>query len=76
MKDQRTSYGTKDKCSSVQHICVLDMNHHSFEKNWTHTPSTSGSYGRLASWLADEMWVEVEIFKIPYRLNYLDFYYV
>ena len=34
-------------------------------------PSASGSYGRLA----DKMWVKVEIFKIPYRLNYLDFYY-
>ena len=43
-------------------------------KNWTHTPSASGFYGRLAGWLADEMRVEVEIFKLPYRLKYLDFY--
>ena len=35
-------------------------------------PSASESYGRLA----DEMWVEVKIFKIPYGLNYSDFYYV
>ena len=34
--------------------------------------SASGSYGGLA----EEMQVEVEIFKIPYRLNYLDFYFV
>ena len=31
MKDQRTSYDRKDKCSSVQQICVLDVNRHSFE---------------------------------------------
>ena len=72
MKDQRTSYGAKDKCSLVQQIHVLHVNRHTFEKNWTHTPSTSGSCGRLA----DEMWVEVEFFKILYRLNYSDFYYI
>ena len=37
--------------------------------------STSGSYGRLAGWLADEMLVKVEIFKILYRSNYSDFCY-
>ena len=76
MKDQRTSYGAKGKPSSVQQIRVLDANCHSSEKNWTHMPSASGSYGRLAGWLADEMRVQVEIFKIAYRLNYSDFYYV
>ena len=30
----------------------------------------------MAGWPADKMWVELEIFKIPYRLNYSDFYYV
>ena len=35
-------------------------------------PSTSGSYSRLAGWLADEMWVEIEIFKILYKLSYSD----
>ena len=29
--------------------------------------------GRLAGWLADEMWVDFKIFKILYRLNYSDF---
>ena len=69
MKGQRTSYGTENKHSSVQQIHVLDVNHHTSYKKWTHTPSTSGFYGRLA----DEMQVQVEIFKIPYRLNYSDF---
>ena len=32
MKDQRTSYGANDKCSSVQQVCVLDLNRHTFEK--------------------------------------------
>ena len=32
--------------------------------------------GWLAGWLADEMWVDFKIFKILYRLNYLDFYFV
>ena len=50
MKDQRTSYGTEDKHPLVQHIPVIDVNHHSFEKIWTHTPSASGSYGRLTHW--------------------------
>ena len=54
MKDQRTRYGAKDKRSLVQQIRVLDENCHSFEKNWTHTPSASGSYGRLDGWLANK----------------------
>ena len=53
-------------------------------KNWASTPSASGSYGRLpgrqagrqAGWLADEIWLDFEILKILYRLNYLDFYFV
>ena len=72
MKDQRTNYGAEHKHSSVQQIRVLDVNRHTSEKNWTDTPSASGSYGRVA----DEMWVQVKFFKIPYRLNYPDFYYI
>ena len=49
-------------------------------KNWTSTPSASGSYGRQAGWLAgrlaDEIRLDFEILKILYRLNYLDFYFV
>ena len=33
-------------------------------------PSASGSYGRLE----DGIWVEIKMLKIPYRLNYSDFY--
>ena len=48
MKDDKLR--ADDKLSSIQQIHVLDvyMNRHSFEKNWTHMPSTSGSYGRQA----------------------------
>ena len=73
MKDQRTSYGAKDKRSSVQQIRVLDVNCHSFEKNWTHGLAL---VGLAAGWLADEIWLKVEIFKILCRLNYLEFCYV
>ena len=70
MKDQRTSYGAEDKCSSAQQIRILDMNRHSFG------PIRLALVGLTANWLADKMWVEVEFLKVPYRLNYSDFYYV
>ena len=65
MKDQRTCYGIEDKHSLVQQIHILDVNHHSFGKNWTYMTSTSVSYGRLA----DEMQVEVEFLKFPIGLK-------
>ena len=45
-------------------------------KNWASTPSASGSYGRQAGRLADEIWLDFEILIILYRLKYLDFYFV
>ena len=48
MNDQRRSYGADDKCSSVQQIHVKTAVALLVRKNWTHTPSNSGSYGRLA----------------------------
>ena len=51
-----------------------------WEKKWARAPTASGSYGRLAGWLAgwqaDEMLVDFKIFKILYKLNYSDFYFV
>ena len=38
-----------------------------WERNWTHMPSTSGSYGRLA----DEICLYFKIFKILYRFHKL-----
>ena len=35
-------------------VCVLDGIHLCCAKNWTHTPSASGSYGRQAGQQADE----------------------
>ena len=63
MKDQRTSYGAKDKRSSVQQKHVIDMNCHSSG------PIHLVLVGLMAGWLADEMQVEVEIFNIPYSLT-------
>ena len=45
-------FGTTDLC--------LDIDHLSCKKNWTHTSSTSGSYGRLAY----KTQVKFENFKI------------
>ena len=46
------------------------------EKNWTPKPSASGSYDRVADRVVDKTQLDFEIFKILYRLNYLDFYFV
>ena len=51
------------------------IDHLSCEKDWTYMPRASGSYGQLAGWLADEIQVEFEIFKILYRVYYLDCYF-
>ena len=64
MKDQRTSFGAEDKRSSVQQNRVETSITYLARKNWTHTPRASGSYGRLAGWLADEVRIESESFKI------------
>ena len=50
----------------------LDSNRLSCEKKLDPMPSTNGSYGSLA----DKTQLDIEILKIPYRLNYLDVYFV
>ena len=45
---------------SEQRIHIVDANYILCEKNWTCTRSGTGSYGR---WQADEIQVELEIFK-------------
>ena len=52
----------------------LDSNYLSCEKNWTATPSASGSYGRQAGWQT-KIQLDFETFVILYRLNYLNFYH-
>ena len=47
MIDQRASYGTEKKRSLVQQNCVYTAIAFIVRKNWTHMPSTSGSYSRL-----------------------------
>ena len=50
MDDQRTSYGAKDKRSSVQQISVLDVNRYSFMKKTG--PICLALVGLRAGWLA------------------------
>ena len=49
-----------DKSFSEQRIRIVDANYILCEKNWTHTRSGTGSYGRQ---MADEIHVNLEIFK-------------
>ena len=67
MNDQRTSYGVKAFFGTID--LYLDSNRLSCEKNWTPTPSSSGSYGRQAG----EIQLDFKILKILYRVNYMDF---
>ena len=48
MNYQRTSYDTKCKRSSLQWIHIKTAIASLVRKNWTPTPSASGSYSRLA----------------------------
>ena len=70
MKDKSNRHGTVDKSSSEQHfrksvaITIIVWNF------WSRTPSATRSYGRLAGWLADEIQVNFEIFKIGCRSKY------
>ena len=77
MNDRRTNYSTKNKCSLVQWISIWTAIAFLVRKNWTPMPRASGSYGRQASRQAGR-WnmAGFKIFKILYRLNYLNFYFV
>ena len=44
MNDQRTSYGAKDKHSSVQRICIYTATTYLVRKNWASTPSTTAGW--------------------------------
>ena len=60
MKDEGYHQGVVDKSFSEQRIRIVDANYILCEKNWTHTRSGTGSYGRQ---MADEIQVNLEIFK-------------
>ena len=49
-----------DKSFSKQRIRIVDANYILCEKNWTHTRSGTGSYGRQ---VADEIHVNLENFN-------------
>ena len=77
MNDQRTSCGAKDKRSLVQRIHNGFVFRQQLPFLWEKTgPQCLVLVGLTAGWQADETQLDYEIFKIPYRLNYLDFYFV
>ena len=59
------------KSTSKHQVCVLDGSHLLCAKNWTHTPSASESYGRLAAWQADKNLIVLNFFK-SYNSTSLD----
>ena len=69
MNDQRTSYGTKDKRSSVQQICIYFLVRKGLNPHLM-------LVGLIAGRLVDKTRVDFEIFNIPYMLNCLDFCFV
>ena len=65
MKHERNHHGAVDKSFLEQQIRIVDVNYILCEKNWTHTRSGTGSYGRQAGGrhMADKIQVNLEIFK-------------
>ena len=79
MKDERNHHGAVDKSFSKQRICIVDANYILCEKNWTHTRSGTGCYGRWQAdgrQVADEIQVNLEIFKNHCTSKDLTFCYV
>ena len=74
MKDEGNHQGAVDKSFSEQRIRIVDVNYILCEKNWTRTRSGTGSYGRWQ--MADEIQVNLEIFKNHCTLKDLTFCFV
>ena len=51
-KDEK-QHDAVDKSTSKQQVCISDGRCLCYAKNWSHTPSASGSYGRQAGRPAD-----------------------
>ena len=76
MNNQMTSYGAEDKRSSVQQNRIQTAITFTVRKNWTNRLSASGSYSRLAGWQADKIGMSCKIFKILYKLNQSNSYFI
>ena len=63
MKDKRNHHGAVGKSSSEQHFCKFDTITFTVLNFWSRTPSTTGSYGRLA----EKIQVIFENFKFHNR---------
>ena len=46
MKQEKNHHGAVDKSFSEQRILIVDTIYITCKKNWTHTHSGTGSYGR------------------------------
>ena len=58
MKDEKNHHDAVDKSFSEQRIRIVDANYILCEKNWTHTRSGKGSYGRQADrWQTKYRWI-------------------
>ena len=73
MKDEGKLQGAVDKSLSEPWIRIVDANYILCEKNWTHTRSETGSSVRQ---VADEIQVNLEIFKNPCTLKDSTFCFV
>ena len=56
-------HGAVGKLSSEQQFRKSNAITFAVLNFWSRTPSTTGSYGRLAGWLADEIQLIFEIFN-------------
>jgi len=76
--DKRKDHDAVDEPSSEKQFCKLDAIAFIVWKIWSHSTSTTWSYGMQsgsqASWLANK--IVVETFKIIYRMKYSTFHYV
>ena len=73
MKDEGNHHGAVDKSLLEQRIRIVDGNYILCEKNWTRTCSGTRSYGRQ---VADEIQVNLEIFKNHYASKDLTFCFI
>ena len=83
MKDKRIHHGTMSKSSSEQQFRKSDTITFAVLNFWNRTPSTTGSYGSLAAWLAgladwqaDKIQLIFKNFKIHFRSKISTFCFI
>ena len=76
MKDKSNRHGAVGKSSSEQHFRKSAAITFIVRNFWSPTPSATGSYGRLAGRQADEIQVNLKIFKVGCRSKYSSYCFV